>query len=70
MAECECLVARVTAMGLAWGGVGGGYGCLATVQLEDRAERPRWLWVSQDSSSFTVPAFPFISDVFKSENIY
>lgn len=42
---------------------------MVAVQIEGRAEWARWLWVDQDSTPFTVPTFPFISDVFKSANI-
>lgn len=43
---------------------------MVAVQIEGGAERAGWLWVDQDSRSFTAPTSPFISDVFKSADIY
>lgn len=58
------------ALSLWWGRWGRRKVCMVAVQIEGGAERAGWLWVDQDSRSFTAPTSPFISDVFKSADIY
>lgn len=68
VAKWECLAVRVIARGR--GSWDGGCGCMGAVQVDGRAEWARWLQVDQDSTPFTAPTFPFISDAFMSANIY